>query len=624
MRWKGIIVVLIFGIGTLFISILFVDRWIESGLEKTGEAITGARVEIDNLNFRLSDLSLQWDRLQITDPKNTMQNWIETGPVAFDMHLPALLRKRINIERLTLSNLRSGTPRKTDGALPRRIKSTHDDKSSILKKTAVILENETKKLSIIRFDIDALKRKVRVDSLINMADLKTPLYLDTAKNELNRLSEKWNNIFVEFHPDEDLKRIENDLKNIDLKKADNLTGMLAVLTKAESAYSRFNTLSRTINKQYSEAEKDFHRIDLYQSQVINWIEADYQSLLKLAKMPDLSAKGVTKMVFGDIIISKIRGYLNILQHIRKIIPKHREKTTKERRPRLKGQTVHFPDRHGWPTFLIEKANISGQRGEPSEGSIWNYTGEMKGITTQPSVYGKLALLNLEAQNENGAAHIWGLLDHTTETTRDTFHIALSNIRLNEMSLQSPYFPAELRNGIADLSCMTRILDENLHIRIDINVKDMSFEANESQAEDLMTRIVQNIFLGMKRLRLQIDIMSEDKEFTLKITSDLDDLVSKELKNLASDALIKAEKAIRNRLNKLYGAEITDLNGLIGSERQSHQSPIQDYKNRTESLKKDFEKKLTELRDEIEMRKQEGGDELEDKARKLLDQLFKKK
>ena len=87
MRWKGIIIVLIFGIGTLFISILFLDRWIESGLEKTGEAITGARVEIDNLNFRLSDLSLQWDRLQVTDPKNTMQNWIETGPVAFDMHI---------------------------------------------------------------------------------------------------------------------------------------------------------------------------------------------------------------------------------------------------------------------------------------------------------------------------------------------------------------------------------------------------------------------------------------------------------------------------------------------------------------------------------------------------------
>lgn len=74
MRWKGFIFVLLITLVVILTSMLFIDQWIESGLEKTGELLVGARVEIDNLDFHLTDLSIQWDRLQVADPKNTMQN----------------------------------------------------------------------------------------------------------------------------------------------------------------------------------------------------------------------------------------------------------------------------------------------------------------------------------------------------------------------------------------------------------------------------------------------------------------------------------------------------------------------------------------------------------------------
>ncbi|MCK4746820.1 MAG: hypothetical protein KAT15_07295, partial [Bacteroidales bacterium] len=68
MRWKGLITLLILlALGTL-ISRLFLNGWMEKGLEMAGEAVVGTKVEVDNFRFSLKDLSAGWDRLQITDP----------------------------------------------------------------------------------------------------------------------------------------------------------------------------------------------------------------------------------------------------------------------------------------------------------------------------------------------------------------------------------------------------------------------------------------------------------------------------------------------------------------------------------------------------------------------------
>ncbi|OQX58358.1 hypothetical protein B5M50_04465, partial [candidate division KSB1 bacterium 4484_219] len=119
MRWKGLIFLATLVAIFIALSMFFIDKWIESGLEKAAQAIVGARVEIDNLDFSLTGLSIKWDRLQVTDPNNTMRNLIETGRTAFKMNAPALFRKRYIIEEMTLVDVRTGTSRKYDGALPK-------------------------------------------------------------------------------------------------------------------------------------------------------------------------------------------------------------------------------------------------------------------------------------------------------------------------------------------------------------------------------------------------------------------------------------------------------------------------------------------------------------------------
>jgi len=123
MRKKGLIAVIIIIAVIVLISVFFTDQLIETGIEKTIQAVTGAKAEIDDLDVDIFSLGFEWQRLQMADPKEPYQNLIETGRTAFSLNLAALLRKKYVINEITLLNAQSGTKRETDGSLPeKRIK----------------------------------------------------------------------------------------------------------------------------------------------------------------------------------------------------------------------------------------------------------------------------------------------------------------------------------------------------------------------------------------------------------------------------------------------------------------------------------------------------------------------
>ena len=59
MRWKGLIAFIVILAVITVISLFFMDKWIESGLEAVGQSLVKARVEIDGLDFRLMKLGEQ-------------------------------------------------------------------------------------------------------------------------------------------------------------------------------------------------------------------------------------------------------------------------------------------------------------------------------------------------------------------------------------------------------------------------------------------------------------------------------------------------------------------------------------------------------------------------------------
>ena len=116
MRKNFVYFVLIPFILVSIVVYLFIDGWVESGLEAAGESIVGARVEIDNLKVTLSPIALQWGRMQVADPHDPWRNLFETRGVRFAMDAGQLLRGKFIIETMEVNELILGTKRTTDGS----------------------------------------------------------------------------------------------------------------------------------------------------------------------------------------------------------------------------------------------------------------------------------------------------------------------------------------------------------------------------------------------------------------------------------------------------------------------------------------------------------------------------
>jgi len=90
-RWKGIAVFAGIIVFVFVLSLFLTDQWLENRLEDAGSSLVGAKVEIDGLDIEILDMYMGLNHLQITDPKHTMKNIVETGPIKMDIEFWPLL-----------------------------------------------------------------------------------------------------------------------------------------------------------------------------------------------------------------------------------------------------------------------------------------------------------------------------------------------------------------------------------------------------------------------------------------------------------------------------------------------------------------------------------------------------
>ena len=100
-RWKGIAVFAGIIVFVFVLSLFLTDQWLENRLEDAGSSLVGAKVEIDGLDIEILDMYMGLNHLQITDPKHTMKNIVETGPIKMDIEFWPLLTGKIIVEEVT-------------------------------------------------------------------------------------------------------------------------------------------------------------------------------------------------------------------------------------------------------------------------------------------------------------------------------------------------------------------------------------------------------------------------------------------------------------------------------------------------------------------------------------------
>jgi uncharacterized protein (TIGR03545 family) len=269
LRKKGIIFLAVLAVLVFVLSWLFTDTWLESQLEDMGSSLNGARVEIDHLDFSIIGVHLKWQRLQIADAAHPMKNKFETGPCTLDFEFWPLLSKKIIISDFSIRDVRTNTPRDTDGRLS-------DSEKKALKENSLVQKGVSKISSAAGEKFSALKQQANTDSLLKMAGLRSPARIDSLYTRLDSLYSGWEKRSAESNPLPQIKQIEKQIAAIDVKHLKDVTKLTKAIKQTVSAKKSIDKLSNEMKALKKDFDTDYNASKKSLKQVDDWIKSDYK------------------------------------------------------------------------------------------------------------------------------------------------------------------------------------------------------------------------------------------------------------------------------------------------------------------------------------------------------------
>ncbi len=606
LRKKGVISLLILIALFFVLGYFFTNTWLEGKLEKTGSAIAGAKVEIDDLNISLFTLNLKWQRLQVTDAQQTMKNLFETGPCQLDFEFWPMLSKKIIVEDFTISGVRTNTDREEDGALSES--EIAEIESSIIHKGATRISDSAKNT------FSGLTRKANVDSVLKIAGLTAPGKIDSLYKSYENNYQKWDKRLKESNPLPKIKQIEQQITGIDvsnLKDVKKLTKALEQAASAKKSVDKLNKEVKTLNKDF---KNDYKAAQSGLTKMDDWLNADYQRAADLLQIPEFSATNIGKMIFGQALTGRLNSYLGYLQTARAYQAKYIPASPKEEKPpRLRGQDIYFPNPNARPDFWIKNLHLSGVTAD----SI-RLEGTATHIVSQPKIIGQVTSFELKGRNAVSASlEFNGILDYLDEVPREQFNLAYYGFSLAGKRLSdSPFLPNKVQKGFGNLQASLDIQGNNLKSNINFSAQKLKFDSGKpgnSEFEKIVRDIVQNT----DKVDFKAKVIGPFDKLTYSLNSNLDDIFMRNLKARFGKELDKARNKIEQHIAKETKNQKEKLNKLIRENETKLKKQLAEYEQAIDKQMQKIEAKKKEIEKKLEKEKKKLGKDAVKKLKGLF-------
>jgi len=602
-RWKGIFFLVVFITCIIIIGVLFSNIWLENNIEDTGTSFNGAKVEIDNLEFSISDLFIRWNRLQITDPGNTMMNRIETGRCEFDLEFLPILTKKISIESFTITDIRTNTERTEDGAIDA------DEKfktPSFLRETSEYLENEIS--SVVSPQFSSLKKNANVDSIINILDLQSISKISNLQKEIEVKYQSWEKTLSDLQFENDIKKVESQIKSIDINNIKTAEQYYAAAKKVEDIYKSINTKTKNLSHIEKNLRADIKMMTGQLELVDDWIQEDYSKALSMAKIPNINAENISKMLFGKKVVNQIQTYLDYIATAREYSSGARsDKPEKADPPRLAGQDIYFYNQNARPDFWIQKLNLSGQ----TESGL-QLSGLVNNIVSDQRQIGEITKIAVGGSNGKGVKlDLNGSLDYLTDQPTENFNLQYSGFSVADFQIsQSRLLPNKIKNGTGTLITNIDLSGDNIEGKVAFTGNDLRFDmptTNNNLNE--IEEIIQSVIKSISTVNFSAKVAGTSEKLDFSIKSNLDDILMNKMGSIVNERFEKAKMEITQKVDKEIGKYRTELDnfvsekeGLIQSEMNKYEQMLAKEKSRAESKEKEikevYEKEKSKIEDKI--------------------------
>jgi uncharacterized protein (TIGR03545 family) len=583
-RWSGLIVfIVIVGLITIF-SLFFLDGIIKGIIEDRASLAVGARVEIDDLRFKIFGLRVDMQNLQVANPEEPMRNSVEIGSLAFDLGAAPLLKKKIVIEHMKVLGLAWNTPRKTSGALPPRLQKKLEAREKPLDAGAKA-EKRVEECVLPNFSILADLKKRSPEELLKGVNLQSAAFLSDYPKKVSAAKETWENRLKELPTREEIQKDVKSFQTLKDERPKDLTQLPAYLEKVNALQKKINDTRKTLTTAQQEFQTEMNRLKTSLQEVEKLKDGDVKTVMAKLGVQIPSATDLICVLLGKEVAHKVNWALGMYRKLSQYTSKGKPKEEKEEPepkpvPRMKGMDVRFPITQGYPDFLLEWAEFSARpdmKKAPGVFAFEKLAGELRGLTSHPAIYGKPTLVKLNGSMVGNLAKdfaLAGQFDHRKTVAEDRIDLNIKELRIEQAGTSSPQESSlRLASALLNVKGSLGVEGEALDGRVLLDVFNPKVAVASSAA--ILGDLLKN--LGSFDLSLAIGgtldqpSLGLSSSATKTLTSGLENLVQKEMKglqdgikNLISSRMDKDLTTNRNEvsgLEKLIQGELSSRLGL---------------------------------------------------------------
>ncbi len=364
-RWWGLAAF----VGLVLLMCLFwyllAPYLIKNGIQDLGSEALGAKVEVSHVELTLFPLSVSLNQLVATDPNQPMQNIFDSEKITFSIDSNSLLWKKLVIEELNVSGIKTGTQRQTSGALQGGRKSTQ---------------------AIENFVADVMPEMANIDikDLVEKADLITLKRIKEFKLNQSQMQDYWKTALDKAAFEKRLESINSEYDRLAKRLKDNKLNLI----KDKKEWGELKKAIDTERKQISElSEKiaiDKKSLSSLFSSVKNGPDDD-----KKAIMDKLGVSNGIDGLVDRYIGPQYTPWVNKMIELTKGAKTQGAQIKEEKQSLQVGQKVYFNDHQVLPELLIKKIILSGASTQ------WRLHGKGFDLGYFPWLTGKPAKLNID-------------------------------------------------------------------------------------------------------------------------------------------------------------------------------------------------------------------------------------
>jgi uncharacterized protein (TIGR03545 family) len=475
------------------------------------------------------------------------------------------------------------------------------------------------------FDLEKLRKGLKIDSLLNVQNLRTVQHLDSLKQQVQEASHQWQITLADIDKlKQRVAEIGTSIKAINLNELKTIESISSAINNVSSAYKNINELNDTFKSRLTAITDQINRLYASVAFIDDLARADYETVKGLARLPNLSTRGLANLLLGREILQKVNNYLSWIDFARTTIPKYTPEPEYEKPKRFHGQDIHFPVERSYPKWWIKNIVISGGEDKAQNPDYFYAKGEAHNATNDQRIAGFPLTVTLSGSRAHGAFFTFDAsFDRRPDVPIDNYEVNVQQIAVGDLEFgQADFLPSKITHAVANAAARVSVPGNRFDSNLRLDFHDLALAFERPPRNDV-ERIAQDVLSSIFAFNVQLRMWNTAGGLDFAIATNLDDQLAARTKKVIGDELARLQNEIRAKVNQRIAEKRVEFDRLFNQKKEEVLARVRAYESLVNENMAMVEGKKKELQARVEQEKRKQTDAAKKKLDDAVKGLFKK-